>query len=232
MHFGQTATNRYIGYLPDVPEFYSYMTPPEYLNLCGEVSGMNKSDIATRSKELLDLVGLGQERHRIKGFSRGMKQRLGIAQALLNRPKLLICDEPTSALDPAGRKEILDLLLAVKEQTTVLFSTHILSDVERICTEAAFLNDGKIVMQGTISELRNKRSSEGFIIETEQKETAETLIKAFSSLELTEQNVLVFHGSEDSFFAIMQYVAENRIPVQRIERIEPTLESLFLEVTK
>ena len=232
VHFGQTASNRCIGYLPDVPEFYSYMTPPEYLNLCGEVSGMNKSDIATRSKELLDLVGLGQERHRIKGFSRGMKQRLGIAQALLNRPKLLICDEPTSALDPAGRKEILDLLLAVKEQTTVLFSTHILSDVERICTEAAFLNDGKIVMQGTISELRNKRSSEGFIIETEQKETAETLIKAFSSLELTEQNVLVFHGSEDSFFAIMQYVAENRIPVQRIERIEPTLESLFLEVTK
>ena len=232
VHFGQTASNRCIGYLPDVPEFYSYMTPPEYLNLCGEVSGMHKSDIATRSKELLDLVGLGQERHRIKGFSRGMKQRLGIAQALLNRPKLLICDEPTSALDPAGRKEILDLLLAVKEQTTVLFSTHILSDVERICTEAAFLNDGKIVMQGTISELRNKRSSEGFIIETEQKETAETLIKEFSSLELTEQNVLVFHGSEDSFFAIMQYVAENRIPVQRIERIEPTLESLFLEVTK
>ena len=92
-----------------------------------------------------------------------MKQRLGIAQALLNRPKLLICDEPTSALDPAGRKEILDILLAAKEQTTILFSTHILSDVERICTEVAFLNDGKIAMQGTIAELRNKQSSNGFI---------------------------------------------------------------------
>ena len=231
VHFGQTATNRHIGYLPDVPEFYSYMTPLEYLTLCGEVSGMNKSDIVTRSKELLDLVGLGQERHRIKGFSRGMKQRLGIAQALLNRPKLLICDEPTSALDPVGRKEILDILLAAREQTTVLFSTHILSDVERICTEAAFLSDGKIAMQGTIAELRNKRSSDGFIVETEQKEAADTLIKAFGDLKRMEQNALVFHGSDDKFFAIMQYIAENRISVQKIERMEPTLESLFLEVT-
>lgn len=140
VHFGQTSTNRYIGYLPDVPEFYSYMTTIEYLTLCGEICGMGQDDIVTRSKELLELVGLGQENRRIKGFSRGMKQRLGIAQALLNRPKLLICDEPTSALDPAGRKEILDILLAAKEQTTVLFSTHILLDVERICTEVAFLN--------------------------------------------------------------------------------------------
>lgn len=230
--FGQTRTNRYIGYLPDVPEFYSYMTPLEYLNLCGEVCGMNKTDIITRSKELLELVGLGRESHRIKGFSRGMKQRLGIAQALLNRPKLLICDEPTSALDPAGRKEILDILLAVREETTVIFSTHILSDVERICTEAAFLNEGKIAMQGTIAELRNKRSSDGFIIETKQKEDAETLVKVFGDFQYTEQNTLVFYGSENSFFTIMQYVAENRIPVQRMERIEPTLESLFLEVTK
>ncbi len=232
VHFGQTRTNRYIGYLPDVPEFYSYMTPSEYLNLCGAVSGMNKSDIVTRSKELLEQVGLGGERRRIKGFSRGMKQRLGIAQALLNQPKLLICDEPTSALDPAGRKEILDILLAVKEQTTVLFSTHILSDVERICTEAAFLNDGKIAMQGTIAELRNKRSSDGFIIETEQKGADNTLIKAFGELQRKSQNTLVFHGSEERLFAIMKYITENRIPIQRIERIEPTLESLFLEVTK
>lgn len=227
---GQTRTNRYIGYLPDVPEFYSYMTPFEYLTLCGEVCGMDKADITTRSKELLDMVGLGQEHHRIKGFSRGMKQRLGIAQALLNRPKLLICDEPTSALDPAGRKEILDLLLAAQEQTTVLFSTHILSDVERICTEAAFLHDGKIVMQGTIAELRNKRSSDGFIIET--KGDTDMLIKAFGDLQCTEQNALIFHGSEDRFFSIVQYVVENKIPIQRIEQIEPTLESLFLEVTK
>lgn len=93
---------------------------------------------------LLQFVGLADEKRRIRGFSRGMKQRLGIAQALLNRPKLLICDEPTSALDPVGRKEILDILLAVKQETTVIFSNHILSNVERICDEIAFLNDGKL----------------------------------------------------------------------------------------
>ena len=232
VHFGQTSTSRHIGYLPDVPEFYSYMTAIEYLNLCGEICGMNSADIRTRSKELLKLVGLGWESHRIKGFSRGMKQRLGIAQALLNRPKLLICDEPTSALDPAGRKEILDILLAAREQTTVLFSTHILSDVERICTEAAFLNDGKIAMQGTIAELRKKRSADGFIVETAQKKDAETLIKIFGDCQYSEHNALVFRGTEDSFFAIMQYIAANKILIQRMERVEPTLESLFLEVTK
>lgn len=230
--FGQTRTNRYIGYLPDVPEFYPYMTPYEYLRLCGEVCGMDTTDIMARSGELLELVGLGQERRRIKGFSRGMKQRLGIAQALLNRPKLLICDEPTSALDPAGRKDILDILLAVREQTTVIFSTHILSDVERICTEAAFLDKGKIAMQGTIAELRSKRSFDEFLIEPSKKEDAETLVKAFDGLRHAKQNALVFHGGEERLFTVMQYITEHRIPMQRIERIEPTLESLFLEVTK
>lgn len=128
-----------------------------------------------------------------------MKQRLGIAQALLNRPKLLICDEPTSALDPAGRKEILDILLAAKEQTTILFSTHILSDVERICTEVAFLNDGKIAMQGTIAELRNKQSSNGFIIEIEKKEVADMLAEALMNFNMQRKMRLFFRETRIVF---------------------------------
>ena len=121
--FGQTKTNQYIGYLPDVPEFYSYMRPKEYLKLCGEITGLPNEKIKRRSEELLTLVGLQDVNKKIGGFSRGMKQRLGIAQALLNEPKLLICDEPTSALDPVGRKEILDILQQVKGKSTVVFST-------------------------------------------------------------------------------------------------------------
>lgn len=155
--YGQNQTNRYIGYLPDVPEFYNFMTPVEYLALCGEITGMSRKEIQVRSAQLLEMTGLTKANaaeKKIHGFSRGMKQRLGIAQALLNRPRLLICDEPTSALDPVGRKEILDILASAREDTTVVFSTHILSDVERICDEIAFLHDGRIALQGTLEEIR------------------------------------------------------------------------------
>ena len=230
--WGQTETNQYIGYLPDVPEFYSYMTPFEYLIFCGEICGMKKFDIKERSTKLLSLVGLENENHRIKGFSRGMKQRLGIAQALLRRPKLLICDEPTSALDPEGRKEILDILVAVKEETTVLFSTHILSDVERICEEVAFLNEGKIVMQGKVSEIRNIRSSKEFTLEVINREDTKKLMDNFKDIRHTEENTLVFSGEENKVFDVLRYVYENKISIQKMERIEPSLEDVFLEVMK
>lgn len=153
--FGQSKTNRFIGYLPDVPEFYGYMTAKEYLNLCGAITGLSKNEIKNKSVELLELVGLRDVNKRISVYSRGMKQRLGIAQALLNSPKLLICDEPTSALDPLGRKEILDIILKIKDSTTVIFSTHILSDVEAICDHVVVLDKGKNVLEGSIDELKN-----------------------------------------------------------------------------
>ena len=144
------------------------MTAPEYLRFCGRNYWYEeRQNVIIVVRELLELAGLSDEKHRIKGFSRGMKQRLGIAQALLNSPKLLICDEPTSALDPVGRKEILDILLTAREQTTVLFSTHILSDVERICTDVAFLNNGVVEIQGTLSDIKTKYRSEEYLLETE-----------------------------------------------------------------
>jgi ABC-2 type transport system ATP-binding protein len=228
--FGQTKTNKYIGYLPDVPEFYSFMTAREYLKLCGESLGMKNEEIRERGEELLALVGLAGEKHRIRGYSRGMKQRLGIAQALLARPKLLICDEPTSALDPIGRKEILDILLSVREQTTVIFSTHILSDVERICTSVALLNDGKIAMQGSVEELKKVRRADGFVVEAVDSIGALRIKEAFVGARLDENDTLVFSGGEELLFEVMDFIKSNRIAVRRIERLEPTLESLFLEV--
>jgi ABC-2 type transport system ATP-binding protein len=156
--FGSSKTNRHIGYLPDVPEYYNYMRPREYLKLCGEITRMSAGTIKARTDELLQLVGLATNK-RIGDFSRGMKQRLGVAQALLNKPKLLICDEPTSALDPVGRKEILDILREIKGTTTVIFSTHILSDVERVSDSAAVLNKGKIVLNGSLNELKTRHGS-------------------------------------------------------------------------
>ena len=228
--YGQTATNRFIGYLPDVPEFYSFMNAGEYLRYCGEVCGMPRAEIALRSAELLDLVGLADEKHRIRGFSRGMKQRLGIAQALLSRPKLLICDEPTSALDPIGRKEILDILLAVRDQTTVLFSTHILSDVERICTDVAFLSDGVIAMRGAVSELKEIKRSERLRIEAESAESANEILKLVSDSEKTAEYEITVKGDESKLLEVMSVLAKNKLPIKKIERIEPTLEDIFMEV--
>lgn len=224
-------TNQHIGYLPDVPTFYDFMNAYEYLFYCGELNGLSKVENQKRCEELLKLVGLSQEKHRIKGFSRGMKQRLGIAQALINRPKLLICDEPTSALDPIGRKEILDLLLSLKEQTTVLFSTHILSDVERICSDVAFLEDGKIQMQGKISELKVTHRQNEYVLEIEKDSDVQLLLSKFKSL-YRQQNQLFLRGKDNEIGEILEYILNHNISFLKIERLEPTLESLFMEMVE
>ncbi len=230
--YGQTSVNRQIGYLPDVPEFYPFMTAQEYLSFCGEITGMNPSEIRTRSRELLELVGLGGEKHRIKGFSRGMKQRLGIAQALLHRPKLLICDEPTSALDPVGRKEILELLLTVRDQTTVLFSTHILSDVERICTDVAFLNNGTVHLTGALADLMQSCRTEEYILEPENVTDLATLLQAFPNMGPINENQLRFSQRNCNLFDVLAFTADRRIPLTKLERLEPSLESLFMQVVR
>lgn len=229
VRYGNTHTNRFIGYLPDVPEFYSYMTPAEYLAFCGEITGMPKPETKKRAAELLALVGLEQERRRIKGFSRGMKQRLGVAQALMNRPRLLICDEPTSALDPAGRKELLDILVAVKKETTVLFSTHILSDVEHICDELAFLHEGRIALKGTLEEVRKIRRTAAVELEMEHARDAGLLLRECPFLQRLGHNILLLREPEH-LPEVLGRIAEKRLSVLRVERMEPALEDLFMEV--
>ena len=228
--YGRTPAGGLIGYLPDVPEFYPFMTAPEYLRFCGEITGMKAAEIKARTEALLDLVGLRGEGHRIKGFSRGMKQRLGIAQALMNRPKLLICDEPTSALDPVGRKEILDLLLAVREQTTVLFSTHILSDVERICTDIAFLDRGRAAVQGKLNVIRERYRRDRYMMETEDEAGLRVFREAFPAMEQTGATQLSFDEKACGVFDVLRLAADRRIALLKLERAEPALESLFLEV--
>jgi ABC-2 type transport system ATP-binding protein len=168
--FGETATNRLVGFLPDVPEFYGFMNALEYLTFCGRIAGMSQADILRKAQELLTLVGLtGAETRRLKGYSRGMKQRLGIAQALIHDPVLLICDEPTSALDPVGRAELLGILSLVRERTTILFSTHILADVERICDYVGVLDNGAIALQGKLDTIKRMHRSDSIVIELDRR---------------------------------------------------------------
>lgn len=237
--YGETKTNRYIGYLPDVPEYYGYMRPKEYLKLCGEISQMDKLRIGQKSDELLKLVGLSGVNRKIGGFSRGMKQRLGIAQALLNEPKLLICDEPTSALDPSGRKEILDIMQQVRGRTTVIFSTHVLSDVERICDRVVLLNEGKAALTGTIEELKGKHRKDRLILEFASADDLNQFMQSdqmrkAGSICKEDRLKLRFETAEIKQverMAIKRLMDTGILPV-KMEVEEPTLESLFLEVVR
>ena len=235
--FGQSKTNRFIGYLPDVPEFYGYMTAKEYLNLCGAITGLSKNEIKNKSVELLELVGLRDVNKRISGYSRGMKQRLGIAQALLNSPKLLICDEPTSALDPLGRKEILDIILKIKDSTTVIFSTHILSDVEAICDHVVVLDKGKNVLEGSIDELKNikRKNTIKIRFKSDKELKAFKSLDKFSNLVTNEKGDTLYLTDEENQIKDIDILYElyklNIFPLE-IKIEEPTLENIFMEVTK
>lgn len=155
--FGHPAGSREAraatGFLPDVPGYYEWMRADEFLHFTASLFGVECGVATERVKVLLEMVGLAGVSTRIGGFSRGMKQRLGVAQALVNAPRLLMLDEPTSALDPVGRRDILEMIRSLRGRTTVLFSTHILADVERVCDTVAVLARGRVVAHGSLEQL-------------------------------------------------------------------------------
>lgn len=234
--YGQTKTNRFIGYLPDVPEFYGYMTAKEYLRLCGRITSMSEKQIRMKSGELLELVGLKDAKKRIGGFSRGMKQRLGIAQALFHEPRLLICDEPTSALDPVGRRELLGILKQVREKTTVIFSTHILSDAEQICDRVAVLNNGKTALYGTLSEIKEQNRGNSLLIEFGASELLERFLKEPLFHRLLKQSEqqdrqIIIHAKDiaQAEAELIRGLNETQLMPSKLEILEPSLERLFME---
>ena len=154
-----------IGYLPDVPGFYPWMTALELVEFAGRLFGIERRALRERAQSLLEMAGLTDVRTRVGGFSRGMKQRLGIAQALINAPSVLLLDEPTSALDPIGRRDVLEMIASLRGRTTVFFSTHILADVERVCDTVAILDRGLVVANAPIAELKRRAGVDRLVME-------------------------------------------------------------------
>ncbi len=155
-----------VGYLPEQPYFYDYLTTTEFLNFHADLCGIAKPEQGKRIAELLDQVGLtGVDRVQLNKFSKGMLQRIGLAQALIGDPDLVVLDEPMSGLDPAGRKRVRDIMVMLKERgKTVFFSTHILSDAEAVCDQVAILVKGQVRSTGRISELLSPQVTEVEII--------------------------------------------------------------------
>ena len=156
------AVHARIGYMPESPYFYDYLTAEEFLCFYGRLAGLSRETVLQRTPQLLERVGLTEARDRqLRKFSKGMLQRIGLAQAIIHDPELVILDEPMSGLDPIGRKEVRDLILSLRDQgKTVFFSTHIVSDVEMICDRVGILAKGKMLASGRIEDLVNEHEAQ------------------------------------------------------------------------
>lgn len=177
--FGSTKSNLKVGYLPELPSFYSWMSGREYLEFIANIFKISKKTKTKQINQLLKTVDLIEsQNNRISTYSAGMKQRLGIAQALINDPEVIILDEPVSALDPIGRKDVLRVIEKLKENRTILFSTHILSDVDRICDDVVIINRGKLVVSKPLAELKAEYATP--ILEVEFMSDAAVIAKSVS----------------------------------------------------
>ena len=229
-----------IGFIPDVPAFYDWMTGMEFLNFVGDLHGLTTREARHRSEEMLDLAELKQAgNRRIGGYSRGMRQRLGIAQALMNHPEVIFMDEPTSALDPIGRREVLGLISRLKQDATIFMSTHILSDVERVCDMVGIINKGMLTAVSSVSELQNKYARSVF--EMEFLEDSDGLIEAMSRVDwLSKPEFVPDHGhpivrvaANDVGLAkkeLPHLIYQSGLTLTRYEMVMPNLEDIFVNV--
>lgn len=230
------AVRAQLGFLPDVPAFYEWMTAPEFLRFVGGLFGLEHRILNQRTAMLLDIAGLAGVTTRIGGYSRGMKQRLGIAQALINAPRLLLLDEPTSALDPIGRKDVLDMLDALRGRATIFFSSHILGDVERVCDTVAILNHGRVLTQSSMHELKERHSGHRIVLEvTDGADALAAAIAAHpwatSVSRGTNGAIEVLVADQDAAQReLPALVAAQRAGLVRLEAVEPGLEDVFVEL--
>jgi len=227
-----------IGYLPEEPAFYNWMTGREFLSFVGELHHLPPRELRLRRDELLEMVDLEQAAGRkIGGYSRGMRQRLGIAQSMMNRPQVLFLDEPCSALDPVGRREVLSIIDLLRAEATVFMSTHILSDVERVCDIVGIIDHGRLVTESSMEELRERHARSVFEIQVEENATPLTSI--FQSLPwiakvemvtLNGEPVIRLHATDvnQAKRELPRIVTSSGLTLLRYEVTAASLEDIFI----
>ncbi len=238
-----TNTDRQIciGYLPEEPAFYAWMSPQEYLDYVGRIFKLAQPERRQRIEQLLQQSGLKEvAKRRIGGFSRGMRQRLGIAQALMNKPTVLLLDEPVSALDPAGRKEVLEMIENLGHTCTVIMSSHILADVERICDTVGIINKGKLITQDKKEDLLERYAIPALELTTGNGSAAimpewKTRLENLPGVTGVNTEGYTFHiAVKDVFSAqsqIMQDALQHKLHFEKLEVVKPSLEDIFMQLT-
>jgi ABC-2 type transport system ATP-binding protein len=222
---------RHVGGFVDDPTFYPLMSARRNLRLLGSMTGPVSEE---RIDDVLDIVALRDRQHdRVGGFSHGMKQRLGIAQALLHSPELIVLDEPTSGLDPRGMKDVRELIRDLGASgTTVFLSSHLLHEVEQVCTRAVIINKGHVVVQGPVSELRPQNDAIK-VLTGDQGRAAEVLRGQFGAGGVKEdEEFLVVEADEDAVPEMVRRLVEDGVAVRAVvPASEQGLEDFFLELT-
>jgi ABC-2 type transport system ATP-binding protein len=229
-----------IGYLDQDPRFHGWMRGRELLALVGRLYGLRGAELERRIDETLSIVGLEEAgRRAIGGYSGGMRQRLGLAQAILNRPPVLLLDEPVSALDPEGRRDVLEVIRRLGGSSTVLFSTHILNDVERICDRVAILDRGRLVTEDRMESLLAQYARPVYVIDLERADVAEVELLAtrlrgvpgVTALETSGPQLRVAVAEEAGVAGrLLAELSESGLAVVRFERQRPNLEDVFLQL--
>ena len=231
---------RGIGVLDQDPRYYGWMRGRELVEMVARLHGRSPAEARRRAAEVLERVGLADAaERRIGGYSGGMRQRLGIAQALVDRPRLLVLDEPVSSLDPEGRRDVLALIAEVRETATVIFSTHVLSDIERICDRVGILDRGRLVTEGPLTELLARYALPLYRLVPEPGEDAgvarlrAALHPASWVDRFDEDGVALVVGVTDEAAAsreLLRAVVAADLRLASFERVRPDLEDVFLRL--
>ncbi len=227
-----TASKMQIGYLPENASYYDYLRAHEVLDFYGRLFGYSRKERKRRTDELLELVGLSSKRDiRLQGFSKGMLQRIGVAQAIVNDPQLLIFDEPMSGLDPIGRKDVRDIILGLRNQgKTILFSSHILSDVEALCDYVVILTKGQVRAQGSLGDLINPRvKAVEVVFETEGKMVSPQKWSGRVESRQSGSKLIVSTPESNLLPEIIGWGQEEGIELLTVARHKETLEDIFVQ---
>jgi ABC-2 type transport system ATP-binding protein len=227
-----------IGYLPENPYFYDYLTALEFLNFCGDLCGISNPERNNRAKQLLTRVGLKESRWntQLRKFSKGMLQRVGLAQALINDPEIVFLDEPMSGLDPIGRREVRDLIAALRHDgKTVFMCSHILSDIEVLCDRVAILKGGRLAQIGVLDDLRRQAAGKN-LIEVVVSGTDEAALQSH----LTKPNDFIVNSNptglrievadEKDVDVVLAALRKANGTLVSVQPVRQSLEELFLEV--
>ena len=229
---GDRSAHKSLGFLPEQPYFYTFLTAEKGLALYGKFFGMDKSELSGRSKYLLDLVGLARDSHlTLDKFSKGMLQRFGIAQALLNDPDLVILDEPSSGLDPVGQKEVRDILLGVRDEgKTIFLSSHQLSEVENICNSVCIVSAGRSVTEGELAELLKVEGLTRIVLAGEVDTATGPL--GFALNARAADGVTRFEVESGDTYRALEAARGMGLDLVSVEPYHRSLEDLFLETIK